>query len=160
MTVTAVPTIAEIKKHFNVDKLPNNALFWSSCGTGTGETWQTISNAYAKTAKRLTLDLMWKDNWYKQYINPKTHTEAEIRAFWNQASEAMATISSGVPYVLLPPTDGPTVWSKCSTWDKVEYPALIKKSNVNKICRVNYDSKTGKYSNPFAVWPKVDKYKC
>ena len=157
--MTEVPTITKIKEHFNVEGLPNTALFWSSCGTGVGDTWKDLSNAYANSVHRLTLDLMWKDAWYEQFIRANS-TDGDVREFWNRASEAMADISSGVVYVLLPPTGGPRTWSECSTWNLVEYPVLITKGNVNKICRVNYNSNTEEYSDPFAVWPNIDEHEC
>ena len=156
-----IPTVPEIAQHYKATSLPSVALFWSSGGT-SGD-WLSISNAYAQrpTVQRLTQDLLWKDDWYKQYINHQTHTADEIKEFWSRASVAMATMTSGVAYVLLPSSNHPVEWLPTSTWAQVEYPILTESgSGVTKICRVNYNHALNEFTTPFRVWPEVDTEQC
>lgn len=157
----SVPTIPEIQQHFKAPGLPNEGLFWSSGGT-QGD-WVYLSNAYAKrpNVKRFTLDLFWKDTWYVQQTDNRTHTPAEIHEFWNRASEAYADLNLGTAYVLLPKSSNPTEWLPTSTWAKVEYPTLTKKgTRVQKICRVNYDYAINEYAAPIRIWPSIDIKQC
>lgn len=156
-----VPNVDEIKQHFKDSALPSKGLFWSSAGT-KGD-WEYLSNAYAlrPNVKRLTLDLLWKDEWYEQQTDNKTRTADEIHTFWDRASEAMADLNSGVAYVLLPPTTNPTDWPSYSTWARVEYPTLTKSgTGVKKICKVAYNYQLNEYDPPFRIWPQVDTKQC
>lgn len=158
-----VPDITEIKQHFKFQNLPSLGQFWSS--NGTPGNWLYLSNAYARrpAVARLTQDLLWTDDlWYKAQTDPRTHSRADIDKFWNRASEAMASVSSGVVYVLLPgPSVNPTEWSNTSTWALFEYPMLIRNgTTVEKICRVNYNYEFNEYTTPFKIWPEVDENQC
>ena len=156
-----VPSIAEIEQHFKVPTLPSDGLFWSS--NRTPGDWEYLSNAYAQRppVMRFTLDLLWKDDWYKLQTDDQTHSADQIREFWNRASQAMASLNFGVVYVLLPQSDDPTGWSDTSTWALVEYPTLTKNgTGVQKICRVNYNYEVNEYAAPFEIWPQVDESQC
>ena len=74
---------------------------------------------------------------------------------------AMATMTSGVAYVLLPSSNHPVEWLPTSTWAQVEYPILTESgSGVTKICRVNYNHALNEFTTPFRVWPEVDTEQC
>ena len=149
------PPPADIILQFKPNTLPNNALFWSS-GGASGD-WVKISKGFAQGVGRYTLDMLWKDRQFVARWTANSQTAAEKREFWDNASEAMASISSKIVYVLTTPA-GP---SKNSTWDRIEFPELTEQGTpVTKICRVNYIVANQTFSNPYKIWPLPETKLC
>ena len=149
------PTTDQIIPHFKSNTLPNNSLYWSS-GGAAGD-WVNISNGYAQMVNRFTLDLLWKDKQFVTQWTTPPQTQSEIWEFWDNASRAMARISSQLAYMLTTPK-GP---SPGSTWERVEFPELTKTgTKVTKICRVNYIIANKTFEPPYKIWPLPETKQC
>lgn len=125
-----VPSVAEIKTHVNIP--PNKSLFFSGPG---GYAAKAVMWAYNKKNGYRTLPSLWKDAKYPDQfiINHKIAEEFNARA-----SQAMAEVSSGIVYVMLPSDTTGTKWKKETVWNEFEWPNLGK--GVTKVIRVNPDN--------------------
>ncbi|KAI1277756.1 hypothetical protein F5Y07DRAFT_398309 [Xylaria sp. FL0933] len=81
---------------------------------------------------QLWTDSKWQDQWQND--------EKASKEFFNICSQALAELSTGISYVLLPPGKGED-WQKGTVWDKFEWSNLP--SNT-KVIRIDPDSAKNK----------------
>jgi len=92
----------------------------------------------------------WKSEQWREAQLAKT-AKTKKKSFWNNASEAMAQLSSGRVYVILPPGVGVhTDDYPKSTWSDFEWPALKSNSRVTSVIRIDPDGK-----NPVSIKPRL-----
>lgn len=75
------------------------------------------------------LSLLWTDSRYHADVSEE---------FFNLASRAMAELSSGIIYIMLPSDTQGTGWWYESLWNLYEWPSLG--SAVTEVIRVNPDN--------------------
>lgn len=133
-----VPSIEELQK--KITTKPSSSLFFSGpSGSIQGRVWLDWAKFWAKSKSNgyETLDEMFKSTFdYSKYDKDPAVRDT----FWDRQSEAMAKNTQGVAYVALPKqAAGQTVhtWFKGTTWDRVEWGALQKNVNVEKVYRVD-----------------------
>ncbi|KAK7451688.1 hypothetical protein VKT23_012366 [Stygiomarasmius scandens] len=132
----AVPGTAEIKTHLSV--APDTSLFYSASNGQPPEGSARQASEWAKKKKNgyKILARMWKDS---NYQNTWQNDATLSKEFFDNASEAMAELSSGTVYVMLPPStqaDGKDWWSG-SVWARKEWPALQNNPAVTKVIRID-----------------------
>ncbi|PVI04900.1 hypothetical protein DM02DRAFT_624681 [Periconia macrospinosa] len=122
-------TIADCKAQMTVGK--DTTLFYSVVRSQVAR--DTIEK-YPYLKNYVTLRSRWKNpKWPDQFTVGVSDTTA--KKFWDTASQALAEMSSGTAYVLLPAGKG-TEWKKGTVWDRVEWPNLPKGL---KVIRINPD---------------------
>ena len=133
-----LPTIDEIKQQLSVAK--DTSLFYSGPGgyAGKARTWAKNNNKAYKILAQNWKSGNWQDKWQND--------EAVSAKFFNLASTAMAQLSAGTVYVMLPSDTKGTNWQSGTVWDSAEWPYLRMEKdkenpNVEKIIRVNPDNK-------------------
>lgn len=125
-----VPSVEEIKKHLNVAK--DRSLFYSGPG---GYAKKARDWAKGKKNGYKVLVQLWKDS---KYPDPWQNDEDTSTEFFNRASQAMAELSSGTVFVMLPSDTNGNDWKAGTVWDKYEWPNL--RSAVTTVIRVNPDN--------------------
>ncbi|KAI1345682.1 hypothetical protein F5Y01DRAFT_308855 [Xylaria sp. FL0043] len=129
-----LPTVQECKNHLKVTK--DTTLFYPGPGGYAKKARDAIKirdylNGY-KILGPLWTDSKWQDQWQND--------EKARKEFFNICSQALAELSTGISYVLLPPGKGED-WQKGTVWDKFEWPNLP--SNT-KVIRIDPDSAKNK----------------
>ena len=126
----AVPDVEEIKKHLDVAK--DISLFYSGPGG-----YAKIARDWAKSKNNQykILGQLWKD---ARYPDPWQNDPDASEKFFNLASQALAGLSSGTVYVILPSDTKGKDWKVGTVWDKYEWPSLTP--DVTKVIRVNPDN--------------------
>jgi len=71
--------------------------------------------------------------------------EADKKKFWDHASQAMAELSSGTVYVLLPKEITVGNFYRSSVWADVEWEALKKNTKVTAVIYVNPENGDKQY---------------
>lgn len=125
-----LPDVDEIKNHLNVAK--DISLFYSGPGSYAKQarTWaRNKSNGYK------VLGQLWKDS---SYQDPWQNDPDLSVKFFNRASQAMAELSAGTVYVMLPSDTKGVDWKTGTVWDAYEWPNLG--SGVSEVIRVNPDN--------------------
>ncbi|KAF5376869.1 hypothetical protein D9615_007262 [Tricholomella constricta] len=126
--VSTAPSVQELKKHLSVS--PSKVLFYSGPGG-------YIDRARARAAKMglKILEDSWKVKTYPDTFQASL-SPAEMSKFWDNASQALAELSSGTIYVLVPEdTVGTNFFSK-AIWARIEWPSLQKNSAVAKVVKI------------------------
>lgn len=125
-----LPSIKDIQDHLNVPK--DVSLFYSGPGgyAKKARDWAKRSNSGYKILAQLWTDSKYQDKWQD---DPDLSKQ-----FFNLASQAMAELSSGIVYVMLPSKTKGTDWQKDTVWDKYEWPNLP--SAVTEVIRINPDN--------------------
>ncbi|GLB36801.1 hypothetical protein LshimejAT787_0310880 [Lyophyllum shimeji] len=127
-----VPTVAQMKQYLNV--APSKLLYYS----GPGGYEQKARQKAASMGLKI-LDDAWKDPSF-----PRQHQAAldaaSMKKFWDNASEAIAEMSSGTIYVLLPANTVGTNFHPGTVWSRLEWPELQRNSKVTKVIKVNPDN--------------------
>lgn len=125
-----VPSVDEIKPNLNVPA--GVSLFYSGPGgyAKQARTWaRNQKNGYK------VLGQLWKDSSYPDKWQSDQDTSTK---FFNVASQAMAELSAGTVYVMLPSDTTGTKWKADTVWDKYEWPNLA--SSVERVIRINPDN--------------------
>ena len=122
-----LPSIQDIKDHLNVPK--DVSLFYSGPGSYAKQAldWAKKNNSGYKILSQLWTDPNYQNKWQKD--------EDTSTKFFNLASQAMAELSSGIVYVMLPSDTKGTDWKKDTVWAEYEWPNLG--SAVKEVVRVN-----------------------
>lgn len=125
-----LPSIQDIKDHLNVPK--DVSLFYSGPGgyAKKARDWAKKKNSGYKILGQLWTDPNYQSKWQND--------EDLSKQFFNLASQAMAELSDGIVYVMLPDDTKGTDWNKDTVWAKYEWPNLG--SAVTKVVRVNPDN--------------------
>lgn len=124
-----------MKKHMHTQAdMANKALFYS----GPGGYAKKANDLAKKTGRKLLKDF-WIDS---KYPDAWQNDIDASKQFFDNASAAMAQVSSGVVYVLLPSDTKGTKWNQDTVWAREEWPNLGNGKNpaVTKIVRVNPDN--------------------
>lgn len=125
----SAPTVEDCKTQLNV---PQGSSFFYSGPGGIDYTPKVLevlnsqNRPYLRGYHRLEdsfIDFAWRDKWA---ADPRSQD------FWENCSQAMAELSSGVVYVLL--EEGP--WRPASVWARKEWPNLITNRKVTRVTRV------------------------
>jgi hypothetical protein len=129
-----LPTVQDCKDHLKVEK--DTTLFYSGPGGYAKKARDAIKDRdYLKGYK--ILGQLWTDNtWQNQWQND----EDASKKFFDICSQALAEISTGTSYVLLPKGKGKD-WQKGTVWDEYEWPHIP--SNT-KVIRINPEDKNDK----------------
>ena len=125
-----LPEVDEIKKHLDVAK--DTSLFYSGPGS-----YAKKARDWAKNKKNgyKVLPQFWKDS---KYPDPWQNDPDTSSDFFNRASQALAELSSGIVYTMLPSDTKGKDWKAGTVWDKYEWPNLGP--DVTKVIRVNPDN--------------------
>lgn len=130
-----MPSIDDVKKHMHTQaEMANKSLFYS----GPGGYAKKANDLAKKTGRKLLKDF-WVDS---KYPDAWQNDIDASKQFFDIASAAMAQVSSGVVYVLLPSDTKGTNWNQDTVWAREEWPNLRGGKNpaVTKIVRVNPDN--------------------
>ncbi|KAI9784926.1 MAG: hypothetical protein M1816_000562 [Peltula sp. TS41687] len=124
-----LPTLAECKQQLNVAK--DNSLFYSGPGgfAKKAKKWATDNKPGYKILGQQWKDTKWQDQWQND--------EDVSFKFFDLASQAMAELSTGTVYVMLPSDTSGTDWWKGTVWDRAEWPNI---KHADRIIRVNPDN--------------------
>lgn len=124
-----LPTIQDCKDHLSVSK--DSTLFYSGPGGYAKQAREAIKTRdYLKNYKILATS--WTDpNWQNQWQND----EQAAKDFFNICSQALAELSSGTVYTLLPAGSG-TNWQAGTVWADFEWPNIPANA---KVIRINPD---------------------
>ncbi len=106
------------------------AVFWSGQTGGMGG--EIIAKQVASKSSGVTLEMLLEQN----KITMPAGTAPNAQAAWDEASRIMAQRASGTVRVVLGQDVRPN-----STWNRIEWPELIKNINVKEIIAI--DPKTG-----------------
>lgn len=124
----SIPTTAECRKHLHV--VPGTSLFYSGIGGHDQATRIRDGRWHLRGYK--VLNEMWKNpKWHLQYLSI---SKAATHEFWDNCSAAMAQLSLGKVYVILPPGEK-SEWNHESTWGRMEWPNL--NSAVDSVIRLD-----------------------
>ncbi|KAF9467058.1 hypothetical protein BDZ94DRAFT_1233247 [Collybia nuda] len=128
--IISVPTTAEIKTHMHTQaEMRNTSLFYS----GPGGYRDKALALGMKIGRHILTDFFLDPHYPDQWSTNNTK-------FWDNASRAMAQLSSGTAYVLLPSDTTGQIWFMGTVWDRVEWPTLLMNQAVDAIVRVNPDN--------------------
>lgn len=129
-----LPSIDEIKQQLSVGK--DTSLFYSGPGgyNRKARDWAKKKKNGYKILAQNWKDASWQDKW-------QNDENASVK-FFDLASTAMAELSAGIVYVMLPSDTKGTNWQSDTVWDRAEWPYLRMEKgkenpNVEKIIRVN-----------------------
>lgn len=132
-TPPPLPSIAEIKMNLiSQSQARNKSLFYSGPGG-----YLKYAIPRSKEMGRYTWDDFFLD---PQYLKAWSNAPAsDFRKLEDNASAALAELSSEVVYVLLPNDTNGRVWFKGTVWARIEWPALLNNPAVTKIMRIDPD---------------------
>ncbi|KAI1754931.1 hypothetical protein F4782DRAFT_492057 [Xylaria castorea] len=123
-----LPSIQDCKDHLKVEK--DTTLFYSGPGGYAKKARDAIKDKHRDYLKGYKiLGQLWTDNkWQDQWQNDE---KASVD-FFNICSQALAELSTGTSYVLLPEGKGKD-WKKGTVWDKFEWPHVPSGTKVIRI---------------------------
>ena len=136
-----VPSVQELKTKL-MRVVPNKSLFFSG-PTINGVQYKTKAGKYAaKHGLKVIEDL---------FSNPETFAPfdyglrldmpvADKNKFWDNASQAMAELSEGTAYVLLPKEMEKGKYFAGTVWERIESKALENNPKVTTLIHVNPDN--------------------
>ncbi|KAL8396836.1 hypothetical protein RB594_003796 [Gaeumannomyces avenae] len=148
-----VMSVAECKAHLNA-AAGSKLLFWSSVKKQANAALKDATK-YPQLVGYQTLgDITTPKNYYDTYMaEMKAAKKAgtagavdEMTAddkYWNDCSQAFASIATGTVYVMLPANGGSGVtWGSRaqSHWAQHEFPIICKETAVTKLVRINADT--------------------
>ncbi|KAI0172912.1 hypothetical protein GGR52DRAFT_428207 [Hypoxylon sp. FL1284] len=131
-----VPTVEQCKEQLNV--APNTSMFYSGPGSYAAKALKAIndSNGRPYLEGYKLLSRMWKDS---KFPDQWQDDAAASKEFFDNASQAMAELTSGTAYVMLPQDEG-TNWYSGSVWDRKEWPNIPEDVRVIRINPNNLDT--------------------
>ncbi|KAI0182775.1 hypothetical protein EV127DRAFT_448818 [Xylaria flabelliformis] len=125
-----LPSVQDCKDHLKVEK--DTTLFYSGPGGYAKKARDAIKHRdYLKGYKilgQLWTDSKWQDQWQND--------EQASKDFFNICSKALAELSTGTSYVLLPKGKGHE-WQSGTVWDKFEWPNI---PSATKVIRIDPDN--------------------
>jgi len=122
-----------MKAHFNVS--PNKVMFYS----GPGGYFAKARAMGASMGGLKILKDWWKDKRFPDLYHANLPA-AKMKKFWDNASVALAELSSGTVYVLLPANTVGTNFFPGTVWQRLEWNTLQKNSAVKKVVKLNPDN--------------------
>ncbi|KAL8282840.1 hypothetical protein RB597_010198 [Gaeumannomyces tritici] len=148
-----VMSVAECKAHLNA-AAGSKLLFWSSVKKQANAALKDATKYPQLVGYKTLGDITTPKNYYDTYMaEMKAAKKAgtagavdEITAddkYWNDCSQAFASIATGTVYVMLPANGGSGVtWGSRaqSHWAQHEFPIICKGTAVTKLVRINADT--------------------
>ncbi len=143
----ALPSLQDCKDHLKVKK--DTSLFYSG---DNGEDYRGKAQKKIKDVDKLQdykiRAMSWTDNaWQDKWVMGNNN---QAKEFFQICSRAMAEMSSGRVYVLLPKGTG-TDWEKGTVWADYEWPNLGK--SVTEVVRIDPWS-----DHEQIIWPQPGCY--
>ncbi|KAG5652835.1 hypothetical protein H0H81_003459 [Sphagnurus paluster] len=128
-TPIPVPTVEELKTKLQVPS-SGGLLFYSGPGGFIGPATVRAQQMGLKVLEDSWIDKTYPDE-YQKKLSP-----ADLKIFWDHASQAFAELASGTIYVLLPDYTTLQSFFPTSVWARVEWPTLEKNANVTKVLMI------------------------